>query len=214
MARTKQTPKWAAGQHRMPRARFAIPDDDATASTSGTTPSTSGSPAQAAKVATIDTGGKQPQGRAPKATRTPRRRWAPVNMKCVPPTLCITGENANARMTGANATPQGYYKPSDKQKRFKWKPGTRALREIRFYQKSTALLLRHLPILYLIREVAQDFKTDLRFTADAAYTLQCTSEDYLVRLFEDSNLCAIHARCVTIMPKDVQLVWRIQGERT
>ena len=60
MARTKQTPKWVAGQHQMPRARFAALDDDATPSTSGTTPSTSGSAARAAKVATIDTGGKQP----------------------------------------------------------------------------------------------------------------------------------------------------------
>ena len=94
MARIKQTPKWAAGQPRMPRARFAIPDDNATPSTSGTTPSTSGSASQ-----------------APKATRTPRRRRAPVNVKHVPPALRITRENANARMTGANAIPQGYYKP-------------------------------------------------------------------------------------------------------
>ena len=116
-------------------------------------------------------------------------------------------------MTGANATQQGYYKPSDAQKKFRWRPGTRALREIRFYQKSTSLLLRRTPFLRLIREVAQDFKTDLRFTADATYTLQCASEDYLVRLFEDSNLCAIHAKRVTIMPKDIQLARRIRGER-
>ena len=135
-------------------------------------------------------------------------------MKQVPPALRIARENANARMTRANATPQRYYKPSDKQKGFKWKPGTRALQEIRFYQKSTALLLRRLPFLRLIREVAQDFKMDLRFTADATYTLQCASEDYLVRLFEDSNLCAIHVKRVTIMPKDVQLARRIRGERT
>ena len=116
-------------------------------------------------------------------------------------------------MTGANATAQGYYKLSDTQKKFKWRPGTRALREIWFYQKSTALLLRHVPFLRLVREVAQDFKTDLRFTANAAYTLQCASEDYLVRLFEDSNLCAIHARRATIMPKDIQLARRIHGEQ-
>ena len=60
MARTKQTPKRVAGQHQMPRARFATPDDDATPSTSGTTSSTSGFAVRAAKVATIDTGGKQP----------------------------------------------------------------------------------------------------------------------------------------------------------
>ena len=115
-------------------------------------------------------------------------------------------------MMDLNAMPQGYYRPSDKQKKFKWKPGTRSLSEIWFYQKSTALLLRCLPFLLLIREVAQDFKTGLRFTADAAYTLHCASEDYLVRLFEDSNLCAIHAKCVTIMPKDIQLARRIRGE--
>ena len=98
----------------------------------------------------------------------------------IPPALRIARENAAARMTDLNAMPQGYYHPSDKQKKFKWKPGTRSLREIWFYQKSTALLLRHLPFLHLIGEVTQDFKTGLHFTADAAYTLQCASEDYLV----------------------------------
>ena len=135
-------------------------------------------------------------------------------MKKMPPALRVVKENANARMTRANATPEGYYKPSEKQKKFKWKPGTRALQEIRFYQKSTALLLWCIPFLRLIWELAQDFKTDLRFTADATYTLQCDSEDYLVRLFEDSNLCAIHAKCVTIMSKDIQLARRIRTERT
>ena len=71
-----------------------------------------------------------------------------------------------------------------------------------------------LPFLQLIREIAQDFKTDLHFTAESAYTLQSTEEDYLVRLFEDSNLCAIHAKCVTIMPKDIQLANCIRGERS
>ena len=204
MARTKQTPRWADRQSRLLRARFTAPMDDTTPSTS----STSGS------AATVDTGGKQPRRRVIRAARKTGCRRATVNMKWVPPALRVARENANARMTGANATAQGYYKPSEKQKKFKWKPGTRALWEIRFYQKSMALLLRCIPFLHLIREVAQDFKMDLRFTADATYTLQCTSEDYLVRLFEDSNLCAIHAKQVTIMPKDVQLAWRIRGKRT
>ena len=214
MARTKQTLRQAARQQGMPRARFATPVDKATPSTSGTAPSTSGPAAWSTKTATVNTGGKQPWQRAPKAAKTPRCRQAPVDTRHVPPALWISRENTNARMTRANATPQSYYKPSEKQKKFKWKPGTRALQEIRFYQKSTALLLWCLPFLHLIREVAQDFKMDLRFTADAAYTLQCASEDYLVRLFEDSNLFAIHARWVTIMPKDVQLACRIQGKRT
>ena len=61
----------------------------------------------------------------------------------------------------------------------------------------------------LIREVAQDFKMDLQFTVEAVYAIQSASEDYLVQLFEDTNLCAIHAKHVTIMPKDIQLARRI-----
>ncbi|KAL1487476.1 hypothetical protein ABEB36_015853 [Hypothenemus hampei] len=92
-------------------------------------------------------------------------------------------------------------------------PGTVALREIRRYQKSTELLIRKLPFQRLVREIAQDFKTDLRFQSSAVMALQEASEAYLVGLFEDTNLCAIHAKRVTIMPKDIQLARRIRGER-
>ena len=73
------------------------------------------------------------------------------------------------------------------------------------YQKSTELLIRKLPFQRLVREIAQDFKTDLRFQSSAVMALQEASEAYLVGLFEDTNLCAIHAKRVTIMPKDIQL---------
>ncbi len=99
------------------------------------------------------------------------------------------------------------------QKPHRFRPGTVALREIRRYQKSTELLIRKLPFQRLVREIAQDFKTDLRFQASAIAALQEASESYLVGLFEDTNLCAIHAKRVTIMPKDVQLARRIRGER-
>ena len=92
-------------------------------------------------------------------------------------------------------------------------PGTVALREIRRYQKSTELLIRKLPFACLVREIAQDFKTDLRFQKEAIAALQEASEAYLVGLFEDTNLCAIHAKRVTIMPKDIQLARCIRGER-
>ena len=88
-----------------------------------------------------------------------------------------------------------------------------ALREIRRYQKSTELLCRKLPVARLIREITQDFRTDLRFQATAIGALQEAMEAYLVGLFEDTNLCTIHARHVTIMPKDMQLARRIRGER-
>ncbi|CAA6663776.1 unnamed protein product [Spirodela intermedia] len=70
-----------------------------------------------------------------------------------------------------------------------------------------------LPFQRLVREIAQDFKTDLRFQSSAVSALQEAAEAYLVGLFEDTNLCAIHAKRVTIMPKDIQLARRIRGER-
>ncbi|CAH2018696.1 unnamed protein product [Acanthoscelides obtectus] len=82
-----------------------------------------------------------------------------------------------------------------------------------FVDKSTELLIRKLPFQRLVREIAQDFKTDLRFQSSAVMALQEASEAYLVGLFEDTNLCAIHAKRVTIMPKDIQLARRIRGER-
>jgi len=95
----------------------------------------------------------------------------------------------------------------------RYRPGTVALREIRRYQKSTELLIRKRPFQRLVREVTQDFKTGLRYQTHAILALQEASEAYLVDLFGDVNLCAIHARRVTIMPKDVQLALRIRGER-
>ena len=95
----------------------------------------------------------------------------------------------------------------------KFRPGTTALKEIRHFQKRTALLIRKLPFQRLVREIAQDFKTDLRFQQAAIKALQEAAEAYLVGLFEDTNLCAIHAKRVTIMPKDIQLARRIRGER-
>ncbi|EQC26112.1 histone H3 [Saprolegnia diclina VS20] len=95
----------------------------------------------------------------------------------------------------------------------RFRPGTVALREIRKYQKSTELLIRRLPFQRLVREISQDYKTDLRFQSTAMLALQEACEAYLVGLFEDTNLCAIHAKRVTIMPKDIQLARRIRGER-
>ena len=102
--------------------------------------------------------------------------------------------------------------PTTERKRRRYRPGTVALQEIRRYQKGTELLIRKLPFQRLVREIAQDFKADLRFQSSAVAALQEASESYLVGLFEDTNLCALHARRVTIMPKDMQLARRIRGE--
>ena len=94
----------------------------------------------------------------------------------------------------------------------RFRPGTVAIREIRKYQKTTDLLLKKAPFQRLVREISQDYKADLRFQSSAVMALQEASEAYLVGLFEDTNLCAIHAKRVTIMPKDMQLARRIRGE--
>ena len=93
-------------------------------------------------------------------------------------------------------------------------PGIKALQEIKFYQRSTELLLRKLPFQQLVREIARYSKSDLRFQSAAIAALQEAAEAYLVGLFEDTNLCSLHAKRVTIMPKDMQLARRIRGERT
>ena len=95
----------------------------------------------------------------------------------------------------------------------RYRPGVLALREIRRYQKSTELLVRKLPFQRLIREIAEDFATDMRFQSAALNALQEATEAYLVGLFEDTNLCAIHAKPVTIMPQDIRLARRIRGDR-
>ena len=96
---------------------------------------------------------------------------------------------------------------------YRYRPGTVALREIRKYQKSTDLLLRKMPFQRLVREIAQDYRSDLRFQAKAVLALQDASEAYLTGLFEDTNLLAIHSKRVTIFPKDMKLARRIRGER-
>jgi histone H3 len=95
----------------------------------------------------------------------------------------------------------------------RFRPGTVALREIRRYQKSTEFLIRKVPFQRLVREVAQDIKLDIRFQSSALLALQESCESYLVGLFEDTNSCAIHAKRVTILPRDLQLARRIRGER-
>ena len=94
------------------------------------------------------------------------------------------------------------------------RPGMVALQEIHRYQKSTKLLLWKMPFKRLVQEIAQDFKTYLQFQSGAVIALQEASEAYLVGLLEDSNLCAIHTKRVTIMPKDIQLAWHIQEEHS
>ena len=120
--------------------------------------------------------------------------------------LATKAARSSAPSTGGVKKPQRY------------RPGTVALREIRRYQRSTELIFRKLPFQRFVREVAQDYayfgKDDpgLRFQGSAVLALQEAAEAYLVGLFEDTNLLAIHAKRTTIMAKDIRLARRIRGQ--
>lgn len=96
----------------------------------------------------------------------------------------------------------------------RFRPGTKALREIRKFQKNTDLLIRKLPFARLVKEIAENYvglSYGIRWQSNAVLALQEACEAYLVHLLEDTNLCAIHAKRVTIMQKDIQLARRIRG---
>jgi histone H3 len=95
----------------------------------------------------------------------------------------------------------------------RWHPGTVALREIRKYQKNTDLLMRKATFQHLVREIAVGIKSDLRMQSMALLALQEAAEAYMVGLLQDTHECAIHAKRVTIMPKDMQLAQCIRGEK-
>jgi len=103
--------------------------------------------------------------------------------------------------------------PKSERKKRRYCPGTKALREIRAYQSSAQLLIPKLPFSRLVKEIAQERSVQgLRFQSAALMALQEAAESYMVHLFEDTLLCAIHAKRVTVMPKDMNLARRIRGD--
>ncbi|KAH7914203.1 histone-fold-containing protein [Hygrophoropsis aurantiaca] len=130
-----------------------------------------------------------------------------------------TGEASGSRGKGPRQS-DAAEEEGHKRKKRRYRPGTLALREIRRYQRSTDLLIRRLPFSRVVREIALDMMTDtnsfsgdtgLRWQSSALLALQEATEAFLVHLFEDANLCAIHAKRVTIMQRDIQLARRIRG---
>ena len=95
----------------------------------------------------------------------------------------------------------------------RYRPGTVALRQIKKAQKGTNMLLRKAPFQRLVRELANNYKEGLRFAGSAVAALQEATESFVVSLLSDTNLCAIHAKRVTIMPRDLHLARRLRGER-
>ena len=139
-------------------------------------------------------------GKAPR--KPPQVKAQPKKTKGVTKATKTKGKKLLASQQGQPKKPHRY------------RPGTVALQKIRGYQKSTELLIRKLPFQRLVRELAQDLdKINVRFQSRAIMALQEASEAYLVGLLESANLCTVHAKRVTIMPKDIQLACRIRGER-
>jgi len=95
----------------------------------------------------------------------------------------------------------------------KFRPGQLALQEIRRYQRSTELLIKKLPFQRLVRQITDELVTNgMKYQSMALAALQEAAESFIIGIFEDTNLCCIHDKRVTIMPKDVQLARRIRGE--
>ena len=111
------------------------------------------------------------------------------------------------RHIARNSAPKG-------PKPHRFRPSTRALLEIRRLQRTTDLIIRKLPFERLVREIASEFMRQPRFQPSAILALQEASEAYLVKLFEDTNLLAMHAKRITISIKDLRLAKRIRGDRT
>jgi histone H3 len=101
---------------------------------------------------------------------------------------------------------------SGMKKSFRWRPGTVALREVRKLQKSTELLVAKAPFSRLVREIAETHKAGLRFQSTAVAAIQ-EAEAFVISLLSDANLTALHANRVTALPRDLQLVRRLRGER-
>ncbi|KAG6911185.1 histone H3-like centromeric protein hH3v [Tephrocybe rancida] len=171
-----------------------------------------GGPSTAKKRKAPPPTSSDPPTPAPKRTKTATARKSTGSR---PPRSSTGGpvSAAGPARRGAGNDPPAQKKPH------RFRPGTVALREIRKYQKSTDLLIRRLPFSRVVREIAMDMITDendysdsaLRWQSSAILALQEATEAYLVHLFEDANLCAIHAKRVTIMTRDIQLARRIRG---
>ncbi|XP_073334224.1 histone H3-like centromeric protein A [Pagrus major] len=135
-----------------------------------------------------------------------RRKGKTPQRRPPQPTPGTSGTPQKTRLSGVSKEPRA----SPRKRRFR--PGTKALMEIRKYQKSTDLLISKSPFSRVVREICQSYSVaGLRWQIYALLALQEAAEAFLVLLFSDANLCAIHAKRVTVFPRDIQLARRIRG---
>lgn len=128
-------------------------------------------------------------------------------------TARATAKKSVAPKAGKKAVKSAAGSSTGVKRSHRFRPGTVALRTIAKLQKSTDLLLRKAPFQRLVREVATAQKEGLRFAASAVAAIQEATESYVVSLLSDANLCALHSRRVTAMPRDLHLARRLRGER-
>ena len=115
----------------------------------------------------------------------------------------VGSKKAKAAPTGAGGVKRAH----------RFRPGTRALIEVRRAQKSTSLLIQKAPFQRLVREAAEGAKAGLRFQASAVAAIQDATEAYVVGLLADANVCALHSGRVTVTPKDLAIARRLRGDR-
>ncbi|KAL3624401.1 centromeric histone H3 [Castilleja foliolosa] len=122
-----------------------------------------------------------------------------------------TAEQSPKRSSRSAATPPRTDDGTRKKRRNR--PGTVALREIRKYQKSWNLLIPAAPFIRVVKEISfHEAPSITRWQAEALVALQEAAEDYIVQLFGEAVLCAVHAKRVTLMSKDFELARRIGGK--
>ncbi|KAL7820518.1 histone-fold-containing protein [Trichoderma aethiopicum] len=129
----------------------------------------------------------------------------------MPPRQSTAGTSQKVRSRPSDVQPGD---PLPTRQRRRYRPGTVALREIRQYQANTKLLLLKLPFMRLVREIGLNCRPrgkEFRWQSQAIQALQEAAEAFMVHLFEDAQLCAVHAKRVTLMQKDIQLARRIRG---
>ena len=141
----------------------------------------------------------------------PRQKIAGKKAITASKSSVATGSKASKATQGKKKTAPA--EGGVKVRNFRYRPGTVALREIKRYQKATNLVLLKAPFQRLVRGICEGIDAQLRFQSQALLAMQEATEMYLVGIFEDTNLCAIHANRVTVMKKDMDLARRIRGER-
>ena len=152
-------------------------------------------------------------GRSPSSSPTQQLAQMAVEAR---PSMSSQEEPARRKLQltlGDKAPQKAFLQAGKVKKTRKYWPGTVAFWEIQQFQKSTEFLIRKLPFSQLVHEIALEVgKYDLCFKGSTIICLQEVAEAYVVGLMEDANLCAIHAKRVTIMPKDIQLAHHMWGE--